>query len=483
MEDDGGDHRPERVAGRDRPVGRRARGAPAPTVSMQTVLLAPAPPARPVARARPRLPSLSPDEAVKNHAVKRFEAFRQAGTLAEHHRWAERCVSLEERRGAVGHVRAVELPRDDGLREEPREQLVLRRLVASVRRLHRRIHAMHEIARVGALPLDGLKGGEARVEQPPKTLDEGASAREGMPHRVENRLVTTGRELLDDGLFGRELEVDRSDANLGFAGNFGDRGLLGAVVPKEPFGRRQDERAPLVVRLVGAGPRHERNDERFSAAFIPGVLQGMLTPLPSGPSVPFTHEVPAVTLKQSRSLLPWDPPSNCACVSDLLADCHARIRYFADLAVRLAEGESCPVDAAEAAARIRRYFTEAYPLHLADEHDSVLPRLRARAPEVEPLLQRLELEHRCLDAKLPELLDVCDGLESGDATRCREAVQKLRMLGECMHTLLYAHLENEEQQLFPLLREKLTAEDVDAIRGEFRERRAAMMKKASGDAS
>jgi hemerythrin-like domain-containing protein len=172
----------------------------------------------------------------------------------------------------------------------------------------------------------------------------------------------------------------------------------------------------------------------------------------------------------TRSLLAWQPPHPHAHVADLLADCHARIRYFASLAVRICD-ECCPVDAREAAARIRRYFVEAYPLHVADEHESILPRLRARAPESEPMLQKLESEHRCLESKLPELLALCDALEHGDEAACKSAVAKLRSLGECMHTLLDAHLDNEEQNLFPLLREKLTEEDVAAIRGEFRARR------------
>ena len=54
---------------------------------------------------------------------------------------------------------------------------------------------------------------------------------------------------------------------------------------------------------------------------------------------------------------------------------------------------------------------------------------------------------------------------------CRAAVAKLRSLGECVHTLLDAHLGNEEHQLFPLLRDRLTQDDVAAIRAEFASRR------------
>lgn len=174
-----------------------------------------------------------------------------------------------------------------------------------------------------------------------------------------------------------------------------------------------------------------------------------------------------------RSLTPFQAPNPHADVVELLGDCHARIRYFASLAVRLSDGEACPVNACEASARILRYFTESYPLHVADEDESVLPRLLARAPETAPLIERMELEHRRLDAKIPELLEVCVALERGEAKECCAALAKLRSLGEAMHTLLEAHMENEETLIFPLLREHLTPEDVDAIRAEFRARREA----------
>lgn len=172
-----------------------------------------------------------------------------------------------------------------------------------------------------------------------------------------------------------------------------------------------------------------------------------------------------------RSLLPWQAPSPHADVVELVGDCHARIRYFSSLAVRLGEGEKCPVNASEAAARIRRYFLEAYPLHLADEEESILPRLRSRAPEVSAVIERLKSEHERLDRKIPELIAICEALENGDSTACCAAVSKLRSLGECLHTLLEAHLDNEENLLFPLIRKYLTPEDVSAIREEFRARR------------
>ncbi len=68
----------------------------------------------------------------------------------------------------------------------------------------------------------------------------------------------------------------------------------------------------------------------------------------------------------------------------LLLECHERIRSFLALARRIAEvGPSAPGTVPEAAARVRRYFTEALPLHARDEEESILPRLRGLDPTVD----------------------------------------------------------------------------------------------------
>jgi hypothetical protein len=52
-------------------------------------------------------------------------------------------------------------------------------------------------------------------------------------------------------------------------------------------------------------------------------------------------------------------------VVDMLAACHERIRTFSTMACAIASGG----DVREAAAAVRRYFAEAYPLHVADEEE------------------------------------------------------------------------------------------------------------------
>lgn len=64
----------------------------------------------------------------------------------------------------------------------------------------------------------------------------------------------------------------------------------------------------------------------------------------------------------------------------LLMDCHARIRHFAKLAHRIGvDLEATPANRSEACLAVERYFTEALPLHVQDEEESILPRLGPEA--------------------------------------------------------------------------------------------------------
>jgi hypothetical protein len=59
-------------------------------------------------------------------------------------------------------------------------------------------------------------------------------------------------------------------------------------------------------------------------------------------------------------------------VVDLLLACHERIRFFIDLAIRIADTtDASNEEIREAAARVVRYFSESLPLHVADEEESI----------------------------------------------------------------------------------------------------------------
>ena len=157
----------------------------------------------------------------------------------------------------------------------------------------------------------------------------------------------------------------------------------------------------------------------------------------------------------------------------LLAACHARIRRYGALAVRLAAARDAPAhEIAEAAEAVRRYFGEALPLHAADEDEILAPRLRGRDPAVDAALDTLHAEHdehkaplEVLHAMLsdlvlsPERLDVLRPALSALAARLNEAFER--------------HLVHEEAVLFPALVRLLNAEERRAAVAEMRARRAA----------
>ncbi len=152
--------------------------------------------------------------------------------------------------------------------------------------------------------------------------------------------------------------------------------------------------------------------------------------------------------------------------SGLLLDCHARIRSFAQLAVRLAEDDAPNAELADAAARVHRYFTQALPLHVADEEQSLAPRLRRFAPDVGEALATMELEHRAHDEILANLVPAWDALRSDPSLR-RDTLDDARRLRSQLET----HLAAEERVVLPAIA-RLPAEEARAILAELRARRA-----------
>src|ERR1051326_5002660 len=85
---------------------------------------------------------------------------------------------------------------------------------------------------------------------------------------------------------------------------------------------------------------------------------------------------------------PLDEPSD---IVDLLKECHERIRTFINLAGRLAKAEEISdTDVRDGAGRVARYFSEALPLHVADEEQSILPRLQGKSAELDAALSEMQ---------------------------------------------------------------------------------------------
>lgn len=156
---------------------------------------------------------------------------------------------------------------------------------------------------------------------------------------------------------------------------------------------------------------------------------------------------------------------------DLLLACHDRIRRFVALARDAATRPDVPADqVVEACARVERYFREALPLHVADEEQSVEPRLRGRSPEVDHALDAMAQEHRAHEAAVAALLDAAAAVrpDPGDAAR----KTTLAHAAEALREDFLEHLALEEAVLFPAIR-RLPADLQSTVVDELRARRRA----------
>jgi hemerythrin-like domain-containing protein len=155
----------------------------------------------------------------------------------------------------------------------------------------------------------------------------------------------------------------------------------------------------------------------------------------------------------------------------LLLECHERIRSFVRLARDLAASPTSPAASTrEAAARVRRYFVEALPLHVADEEESIAPRLRGRSPELDRALEQMCAEHAEHDAAVGRLVALCGALEV-DPGRIGALTDELGAAASHLAELFAAHLEAEERVVIPALGVLLSEGEREAVVSELRARR------------
>lgn len=165
------------------------------------------------------------------------------------------------------------------------------------------------------------------------------------------------------------------------------------------------------------------------------------------------------------------PPTTPEDAVGLLLDCHERIRGFLALARRIADaGAAERDDVADAAARVRRYFAEALPLHARDEEESILPRLRGQDPAVDAELDAMLREHGAHGPPLRALVDACAALAQDPARHDALAPDLDRAAAE-LEEHFAAHLRREEAVIFPALRRLLSPAEDAAIVREIRGRR------------
>jgi hypothetical protein len=157
----------------------------------------------------------------------------------------------------------------------------------------------------------------------------------------------------------------------------------------------------------------------------------------------------------------------------LLLDCHDRIRSFVATAARIASApDVAPAQISDAAARVRRYFSVALPLHEQDEEQSIAPRLLRASPPavVVDALGTMTAEH----ARLHELLAELDVSWSRLCTQ-PEAIAvlapRLTAAQLALEVTFDDHLMLEETVVFPSAARLLAPDALRAIAAEIRARR------------
>lgn len=154
----------------------------------------------------------------------------------------------------------------------------------------------------------------------------------------------------------------------------------------------------------------------------------------------------------------------------LLLACHTRIRRFARLALTVGARPELPsAEIKGAAAQCMRYFTEALPLHVHDEEDSLWPRLAGYSAELDATMAQMRAQHFAHQARLDALLVALRAVFNQPQEPALH--RQLADAAATLETDLEDHLALEEAELFPFLEEALSVEQRDTIVQELRARR------------
>jgi iron-sulfur cluster repair protein YtfE (RIC family) len=160
-------------------------------------------------------------------------------------------------------------------------------------------------------------------------------------------------------------------------------------------------------------------------------------------------------------------------VVDALYECHGRIRQFLQLAQCLAVSRDLDdVDVRSLTAPIIRYFTVGFPMHVADENDSIFPRLAGRSEQLDAALAQVRADHDQHE-HLDRLVAICREM-ARDPRQHAARSNELAATTERLTLDLEAHLALEELTIFPALRD-LRVTDRATIQAEMRRRRDAAL--------
>lgn len=154
----------------------------------------------------------------------------------------------------------------------------------------------------------------------------------------------------------------------------------------------------------------------------------------------------------------------------LFLECHGRIRFFSSIAAELGRRDDVPpAEVLDACDRCSRYFTEALPLHVADEELSLLPRLRGQREDVDAALDLMHSQHAGHGPLLDELLAALKARRTSPGEAGPR--EQLATVAKALQQEFSHHLELEERVLFPAVPALLGPDQQRAVLGELRARR------------
>jgi iron-sulfur cluster repair protein YtfE (RIC family) len=160
-------------------------------------------------------------------------------------------------------------------------------------------------------------------------------------------------------------------------------------------------------------------------------------------------------------------------VVDLLTGCHDRIRHFTGVAVKLAHAQGAASDEIrQAAAGVHRYYTVSLALHEADEEETLRPRLKTTADEmVRHALLAMSDQHMAIDDLLERLLPLLVMVGNNPET-LHAAGAEMCAITKALDEMFRAHLQMEEEVIFPAIRSALPKAAQAEMLHEMRGRRA-----------
>jgi len=163
----------------------------------------------------------------------------------------------------------------------------------------------------------------------------------------------------------------------------------------------------------------------------------------------------------------------------LLKDCHRRIERLLGVLVKVATEASegrLNAESRQAMEAALSYFQRAAPLHTADEEEDLFPELRRmERPDIEQVVERvsrLQSEHLAATAWHRQVHDLGERWLRQNYLLPHEAVE-LKSVLTSLTELYRGHIAVEENEVFPVAEEALSAFEKDAIGRRMALRRGA----------